>query len=110
MWFIFPQVEGLGSSPTARRFAIRSRDEARRYLEHPVLGSRLIECAVTVLGLPAGSVTTVFGSPDDVKLRSSMTLFASVAHAGSPFARVLERHFPAGPDPATVRFLERDPS
>ena len=79
MWFVFPQFQGLGSSPTARRFAISSLDEARAYLEHPVLGARLRECADALIGLPGRNASDVFGYPDDLKLRSSMTLFDQVA-------------------------------
>src|SRR4051794_16808187 len=78
MWYIFPQVEGLGSSPMSRRYSIRSLDEARAYLDHPVLGRRLIECAEAALGVEGRSASEIFGSPDDMKLRSSATLFASV--------------------------------
>ena len=79
MWFIFPQIDGLGHSETAKRYAIKSGDEAREYLSHPVLGKRLLECAETVQALQDRSASQIFGYPDDLKFRSSMTLFASVA-------------------------------
>src|SRR5688572_10513048 len=85
MWYIFPQFDGLGSSPTARAFAIKSVDEARAYLAHPVLGPRLVSCAEAALGVEGRSASQIFGSPDDMKLRSSATLFAAVSPAGSVF-------------------------
>ena len=102
MWFIFPQIDGLGSSPTARHYAIKSKDEAEAYLRHPVLGTRLLECAEAVLRISGHSVREIFGSPDDLKLRSSATLFAAVAPAGSAFERVLERYFGGQPDQRTL--------
>jgi uncharacterized protein (DUF1810 family) len=108
MWFVFPQVEGLGRSPTARRYAIRSFAEARAYLAHPILGARLLECAALLLEARAGaSARDVLGTPDDIKLRSSMTLFAAVAGEPRPFERVLDRHFGGTPDPLTVAVLQR---
>lgn len=97
MWFIFPQLAGLGSSPTARFYAIRDLDEARAYLAHPVLGPRLLECTQAVNG--------VFPYPDDLKLRSSMTLFARAAADPRPYETVLDRFYD-GPDEATVRLLD----
>src|SRR5688572_32370107 len=82
MWFVFPQIAGLGSSPMAQRYAIASADEAAAYLAHPVLGPRLVAIAEAALAAP-GSARALFGSPDDLKLRSSATLFAHVAGAGS---------------------------
>ena len=106
IWFIFPQVLGLGNSAMAIRFAIKSREEARHYLKHPVLGSRLQECADAVLVVEGRSVSDIFGYPDDLKLRSSMTLFASVAEPGSVFARVLEKYFQGEQDSGTLDVLE----
>jgi uncharacterized protein (DUF1810 family) len=102
MWFVFPQLAGLGSSPTAQRYAISGLPEARAYLDHPVLGPRLRDCAELLLKAdrPAAEI---FGHPDDLKLRSSMTLFAEADPAG-PFARVLE-HLCAGPDQRTLDLL-----
>jgi uncharacterized protein (DUF1810 family) len=106
MWFVFPQLDRLGSSPTARRYAIKSRAEAEAYLAHPVLGPRLAACAEAAAAVPGtASARDVFGSPDDLKLRSSATLFACVAPAGSVFERVLDRYFRGERDPATLRLL-----
>ena len=107
MWFIFPQFEGLGSSEASQHFAIRSLDEARAYLGHPVLGARLLECCETLLGLKGLSASDVFGYPDDRKLRSSMTLFDLVASPDSPFARVLDRYFDGERDARTLRLVEQ---
>jgi len=82
MWYIFPQLEGLGSSPTARRYSIKSLEEARAYLGHPVLGPRLKGCAEAVLAVAGRSAWAIFGSPDDFKLRSSATLFSLVSPPG----------------------------
>jgi len=104
MWFVFPQIQGLGSSPMAQRYAIASLDEARAYLAHPVLGPRLLACAEAALAVPARTAHDIFGSPDDVKLRSSATLFE---RAGGPdvFTRLLERFFAGERDPATLERL-----
>jgi uncharacterized protein (DUF1810 family) len=107
MWYVFPQLDGLGSSPTARRYAIRGLDEARAYLAHPVLGPRLRECADAVLAVEGRSATDVFGHPDDWKLRSCATLFAAVSEPGSPFHRILEKYFDGRPDDRTLRLLEQ---
>ena len=107
MWFVFPQLAGLGRSPTARHYAIASPDEARAYLAHPVLGPRLVECAQAVLDVPDRSAHEIFGSPDDLKLRSSMTLFARVAPADSVFERVLDRYYAGEHDPKTLDLLSR---
>lgn len=115
IWFIFPQVAGLGSSPMAERYAIRSAAEARAYLAHPVLGARLIECAQALLAVQGKSAEAIMGFPDNLKLRSSMTLFAAVADAGSAagavgvvFAAVLGRYFDGERDERTVAFLKAD--
>ena len=105
MWYVFPQVEGLGSSPTARRYAIRSLEEAEAYLRHPVLGPRLVECAEAALAVPGNSARDVFGSPDDWKLRSSATLFALVSPPDSVFERLLAKYFQGQQDEATLRLL-----
>ncbi len=107
MWFVFPQFEGLGSSPTAGHFAIRSLDEARAYLGHPVLGARLVECAAALLDLEGRSASEIFGYPDDLKLHSSMTLFELASPPGSLFGRVLERYFGGERDGETLRLVER---
>ena len=107
MWFVFPQIEGLGSSPTARRYAIRSRDEARAYLAHPVLGPRLREITEVAAALTQGSARSIFGTPDDMKLRSSLTLFREVAEGDDRalFAGALDRFFEGQADEETLRRL-----
>jgi uncharacterized protein (DUF1810 family) len=108
MWFVFPQIAGLGQSPTSRRYAISSLAEARAYLEHPVLGPRLIECARVLIDLPGRSAQAVFGGIDAMKLRSSMTLFGRADPANRVFAQVLEAYFAGVPDEATDRLLARE--
>jgi uncharacterized protein (DUF1810 family) len=105
MWYIFPQYDGLGSSATSRRYAIKSLAEAKAYLSHPVLGLRLLECAEAAIGLEAQSAFEVFGSPDDMKLRSSATLFACAAPSGSVFERLLDKYFQGERDDNTLRLL-----
>ncbi len=107
MWFIFPQIDGLGRSSTARFYAIKSADEAKAYLNHPELGPRLIECSKVLLQSQGLSASDIFGFPDDLKLRSSMTLFASVAEPASVFARVLGQYFEGQPDPRTLELLKQ---
>lgn len=106
MWFIFPQIDGLGHSPAARHYAIKTRQEARAYLDHPVLGARLTECAETVLAIQGRSASAVFGYPDDLKLRSSMTLFEAVAGTESIFARVLDRYHDGERDAKSLQLLD----
>jgi len=105
MWCIFPQVAGLGSSKMSRRYAISSRDEAEAYLAHSVLGPRLRECTEIVNNVEGRSANGIFGSPDDLKFRSSMTLFDTVADDSVLFRTVLERYYDGDADPKTVRFL-----
>jgi uncharacterized protein (DUF1810 family) len=93
MWFIFPQIRGLGRSDTAQYFAISSSDEAKKYLDHPVLGTRLQECVELVMQIKKGSVGQIFGYPDNLKFHSSMTLFAQTAEDGTIFLLALERYF-----------------
>ena len=107
MWFVFPQVEGLGSSELARRFAISSREEAEAYLAHPVLGPRLLECTRLVNLVERRPIGQIFGSPDDMKFRSSMTLFAHVAPGNGVFQEALQKYFGGQPDPATLERLRR---
>jgi uncharacterized protein (DUF1810 family) len=102
MWFVFPQICGLGMSETSRRYAIASRDEALSYLDHPILGPRLVECARLVANVEGRTAHEIFGSPDDMKLQSSMTLFASVAADPTPFRDVLEKYFGGQSDRATL--------
>lgn len=105
MWFVFPQRAGLGSSPTARLYAVQSLAEARAYLGHPVLGPRLAECAAAAAGIDGKSAAEVFGSPDDLKLRSCATLFAAVSPPGSVFERLLDKFFEGRPDERTISLL-----
>ncbi len=105
MWFIFPQVRGLGHSEMAQKFAISSRDEAKAYLAHPVLGPRLRECSRIVADLEGKSVEDIFGYPDDRKFRSSMTLFAQTAKDNEIFRRCLEKYFQGEPDSLTLAAL-----
>ncbi|MDR7254758.1 uncharacterized protein (DUF1810 family) [Nocardioides sp. BE266] len=105
MWFVFPQVAGLGSSPTSRFYAVASLDEARAYLEHPVLGPRLTDCVEAVLSHADRTAREILGSPDDVKLRSSMTLFVLAAGPDTPFQLVLDAFFKGERDTRTVDLL-----
>ncbi len=107
MWFIFPQLNGLGSSPTSKYYAIKSSDEARSYLGHPILGRRLVDCAEMVLDIRGRSAADIFGAPDDLKLRSSMTLFAAFTDAESVFARVLDTYFQGQRDRRTLELLTK---
>jgi len=107
MWYIFPQVEGLGFSPTSQHYAIKSIAEAEAYLRHPVLGPRLLECARATLALHGPSASDVFGSPDDMKLRSCATLFASVSPPGSVFEQLLDQYFGGEPDDKTLALQGR---
>ena len=104
IWFIFPQLAGLGSSPTAQFYAIASLAEAKAYLAHPVLGPRLRECAQALLSIEGRSARDILGYPDDLKLRSSMTLFARAADDPALFQAVLARYYD-GPDPLTLKLL-----
>ncbi len=108
MWFIFPQYDGLGSSSTARHYAIKSLDEARAYLVHPTLGPRLVECAEAALGVHGRSAHAIFGSPDDLKLKSCATLFAGITPPGSPFARLLDKYYQGGRDGKTLELAGLD--
>ena len=105
MWFVFPQLRGLGCSATALRFGLAARDEALAYWRHPVLGPRLKECTELVLATQGRTAHEIFGSPDDLKFRSCMTLFAEVAPDEPAFRRALARFFDAEPDPRTLALL-----
>ena len=105
MWFVFPQYAGLGVSPTSQRYAINCVAEAEAYLSHPVLGARLLECAEALLRVEGRSAHEIFGSPDDMKLKSSATLFTHVSPAGSVFERVLDKYFGGVRDDKTLRLL-----
>jgi uncharacterized protein (DUF1810 family) len=104
MWYIFPQIEGLGTSPMSHRYSIKSADEAHAYLDHPVLGPRLRECAAVVRDIVGHSALEIFGSPDDQKLRSCATLFAAVSD-DDVFEQVLRKYFDGQPDEETLRRL-----
>lgn len=108
MWFIFPQLEGLGVSPTARHFGIRGVDEAKAYLEHPVLGSRLLECCRLLLSIQGKSAPEILGTPDDLKLRSCVTLFALLPGAPPEPRAVLARFYDGKADKRTLELLGRD--
>ncbi len=106
MWFIFPQVAGLGFSAMAQRYAIRSRAEAEAYLAHPILGSRLLECTRLVLEVNGKTIHAILGSPDDVKFRSSMTLFDAVSNQPI-FAQAIDKYYGGEKDQATLDILDR---
>ena len=108
MWFIFPQLQGLGSSPMAQRYAIGSLEEARAYLAHPLLGERLRSCTRLVNRLEGRSAQAIFGYPDYLKFRSSMTLFAQAATGHEPFAETLAKYFGGEGDPLTRQLLSLD--
>ena len=105
MWFVFPQIAGLGHSSTTRYFAISSLEEARAYDAPPLLGARLLECTRTVNALPACTAHTIFGSPDDQKFHSSMTLFREAAEEPAPFEAAIEHYFEGEPDGRTLQIL-----
>jgi uncharacterized protein (DUF1810 family) len=102
MWFIFPQIRGLGRSPVSLEYAIASREEAQSYLQHPILGPRLKECTRLVLEVEGRSIEEIFGSPDDMKFRSSMTLFAEVSPDDDIFQRALQKYCAGIPDRLTL--------
>lgn len=108
MWYVFPQLDGLGSSPTAKFYSIKSEDEARAYVEHPVLGPRLLECTESLLAIDEKSATDILGSPDDLKLKSCATLFAHVSARGSVFERILDKFYAGERDAATLRLLRSE--
>ena len=105
MWFIFPQLAGLGMSPTSQHYGITGLAEAEAYLSHPLLGPRLIECSEAVLLVAGRSARDIFGSPDDMKLRSSATLFARVTDGSPIFRKLLEQYFAGQTDPRTEALL-----
>jgi uncharacterized protein (DUF1810 family) len=109
IWFVFPQLEGLGRSPTAARFAISSLAEAQAYLDHAVLGPRLRECTDLVNAIQGSSVDQIFGWPDNLKVRSSMTLFATATADNAEFVRLLDNFYGGEPDPDTLARLGRRP-
>ena len=105
IWYVFPQIDGLGFSPMSRRYAIKSLDEARAYVAHPVLGPRLVEICEAALAVEGKSAYEVFGSPDDMKLKSCATLFAIVSPPDSVFGRVLGRYFKGERDARTLQLV-----
>jgi uncharacterized protein (DUF1810 family) len=105
MWYVFPQFDGLGYSSTAKQYAVKSVDEARAYLAHPVLGKRIVDCCRALLAVRDRTARQILGTPDDLKLRSSMTLFAQVSEPGSAFQIVLDRYFDGVPDAKTLELL-----
>jgi uncharacterized protein (DUF1810 family) len=105
MWYVFPQLAGLGFSPTAQHYAIKGEGEARAYLAHPVLGPRLHQCCAAALAVKSRTATEIFGSIDGLKLRSSATLFARVSPPGSVFAQILDRFYGGVPDEKTLQLL-----
>ena len=108
MWFVFPQIAGLGTSPTAQRYAITGLAEARAYLEHPVLGARIVESTGAVNKVEGRSALQIFGSPDNLKFCSSMTLFERVAGPGSAFSSALDKYYAGKRDAATIRLIRTD--
>ncbi|HSQ78750.1 MAG TPA: DUF1810 domain-containing protein [Nitrospirota bacterium] len=107
MWYIFPQIDGLGHSPTTRLYSIKSLEEARQYLAHPVLGARLVACAEAVLAVQGRSASDIFGHPDDWNLQSSMTLFELVAGPRGVFERVLDKYYQGKRDTRTLQIVGR---
>jgi uncharacterized protein (DUF1810 family) len=105
MWFIFPQIKGLGSSAMAQHFALSGREEALAYASHPILGPRLLECTRLVNSVESRSIGQIFGYPDNLKFRSSMTLFAAVGGENTVFADALEKYFAGAADPLTLAAL-----
>ena len=108
IWFVFPQMSGLGFSSMSRKFGITSKAEARSYLNHPVLGPRLRECTQLMIALPNPSIGSILGYPDDLKFRSSMTLFAAAAPEESIFKAALDKFFGGEPDVLTIKLLQRN--
>ena len=107
MWYIFPQIKGLGNSETSRYYAIENLDEARAFLEHPVLGNNIISITSELLNLQTNDATSVFGKPDDMKLHSSMTLFSLVPGTNPIFQKVLDKYFDGKQDMKTITLLAR---
>jgi uncharacterized protein (DUF1810 family) len=105
MWYVFPQIQGLGFSETSKHFAIKDGAEAEAFLKHPVLESRLVRICTALLKLPGNNATSIFGSLDDMKLQSSMTLFSSLPDADPVFQKVLEKFFKAAKDQKTLRII-----
>jgi uncharacterized protein (DUF1810 family) len=109
MWYVFPQIQGLGFSETSRYYAIKDLNEATAFLQHPLLGQRLTAISEQLLNLPGSNAGRVFGSPDDMKLHSSMTLFSVIPGAAPVFEKVLQKYFNGKQDEATMRILTGQP-
>src|SRR5438045_1981844 len=107
MWFIFPQIEGLGHSSTAKYYSIKTIEEAKEYISHPILGKRLLECTNTILKIENKTVDEIFGYPDNLKLKSSMTLFNFVSPKHKEFADVLKKYFDNEQDELTISILQK---
>ncbi len=106
MWYIFPQMAGLGFSSTSKFYAIKDKTEAENYLEHPVLGSRLVEISKALLKIEGKTANQIFGSPDDMKLKSSMTLFGSLKNTNPVFQTVLDKYFNGAKDDRTLELID----
>ncbi len=106
MWYIFPQIKGLGSSETSRFYAVKDRAEAELYLAHPVLGARLVEISEALLEIEGKTANQIFGSPDDMKLKSSMTLFGALKNTNPIFQRVLDEYFNGTKDQRTLQLID----
>jgi uncharacterized protein (DUF1810 family) len=106
MWYVFPQLRGLGRSATSQRYGITGKDEARAYLKHDVLGPRLIAICVAALSVDGRTATEIFGTPDDMKLRSCATLFSHVSNADSVFRKIIDKYFDGKPDERTIQLLD----
>lgn len=107
MWYIFPQIQGLGFSETSKFYAIKEVSEAEEFLKHPILGSRLVDISKALLALKANNANQIFGSPDDMKLKSSMTLFASLPNANPIFESVLKKFFNGSKDSKTLQVIKK---
>lgn len=107
MWYIFPQIDGLGYSTASKYYAIKNIEEAQQYLNHPILGRRLLECAEALLAIDGRSISNILGYPDDLKLKSSMTLFACVSDPDSVFVRVLNKYYQGERDIRTLNILDK---
>jgi uncharacterized protein (DUF1810 family) len=106
MWYIFPQIAGLGFSSTSKLYAIKNLDEAKDYFEHPVLGKRLIEISNALLEIEGKTANQIFGSPDDLKLKSSMTLFGALNETNEVFQKVLDKYFDGAKDEKTLKLID----
>jgi len=106
MWYIFPQIAGLGFSPTSKIYAIKDRDEAENYLAHPILGKRLVEISNALLEVEGKTANQIFGSPDDMKLKSSMTLFGALENTNPVFQKVLDKYFNGAEDRRTLELID----